>query len=180
MLQWKETWAPQDIICDKLRTLQPPTLEKSKHYNCLEDRRAAYQMKAYDKANSGSWEVIWTAKGLSHIMSFGGQHFLNSSCICSKTQSLRSSKVNLGQPEVSHLTSHLSEHVFIVTAVFSFQLICNMPIFSWFSIFHFSRSKKVTRGQVMVMRGHMVKRRKKMFSQMISLGAQLSFDIHHA
>jgi len=66
------------------------------------------------------------------------------------------------------------------TAVFSFQLICNMPIFSWFSIFQFSRSKKVTRGQVMVMRGHMVKRRKKMFSQMISLGAQLSFDIHHA
>ena len=66
------------------------------------------------------------------------------------------------------------------TAVFSFQLICNMPIFSWFSIFQFLRSKKVTRGQVMVMRGHMVKRRKKMLSQMISLGAQLSFDIHHA
>ena len=66
------------------------------------------------------------------------------------------------------------------TAVFSFQLICNMPIFSWFSIFQFSRSKKVTRGQIMVMRGHMVKRRKKMLSQMISLGAQLSFDIHHA
>ena len=66
------------------------------------------------------------------------------------------------------------------TAVFSFQLICNMPIFSWFSIFQFLRSKKVTRGQVMVMRGHMVKHRKNMFSQMISLGAQLSFDIHHA
>ena len=42
------------------------------------------------------------------------------------------------------------------------------------------RSIKAIRGQIVVMRGHMVKRRKKMLSQMISLGAQLSFDIHHA
>ena len=144
----KETWAPQDIICDKLRTLQPPTLEKSKHYNCLEDRRAAYQMKAYDKANSGSWEVIWTAKGLSHIMSFGGQHFLNSSCICSKTQSLRSSKVNLGQPEVSHLTSHLSEHVFIVillSLAFNWYATCLYSVDFQFFIFQGpKRSREVS------------------------------------
>ena len=41
------------------------------------------------EVNSGSWEVIWTAKGLSHIMSFGGQIFLYTSCICSKTQSFK-------------------------------------------------------------------------------------------
>ena len=32
----------------------------------------------------------------------------------------------------------------------------------------------------MVMRGHMVKSKKEWLSHMISLGAQLSFDIHHA
>ena len=32
----------------------------------------------------------------------------------------------------------------------------------------------------MVMRGHMVESRKENFSHMISLDAQLSFDIHHA
>ena len=90
------------------------------------------------EVNSGSWEVIWTAKGLSHIMSFGGQHFLNTSCICSKTQSLRSSKVNLGQPEVSHLTSHLSEHVFIVillSLAFNWYATCLYSVDFQFFIF---------------------------------------------
>ena len=41
------------------------------------------------------------------------------------------------------------------------------------------RSKKIIRGQIMVMRGHMVKGRKERLSHMICLGAELSFDIHH-
>ena len=69
------------------------------------------------------------------------------------------------------------------TAVFSFDLICNTPIFLVIvilTILEVKRSKKVIRGQIMVMRGHMVKNSKDRLSHMISLGAQLSFDIHHA
>ena len=40
-----------------------------------------------------------------------------------------------------------------------------------------SKGKKVIRGQILVMRGNMVKNRKERFSHM---GTQLSFDIHHA
>ena len=53
-------------------------------------------------------------------------------------------------------------------------------IWSILTILEVKRSKKVIRGQIMVMRGHMVKSRKERLSHMISLGAQLSFDIHHA
>ena len=58
-----------------------------------------------------------------------------------------------------------------------------MPIFLAIiilSILEVKRSKKVIRGQIMVMRGHMVKNRKERLSRIISLDAQLSFDIHHA
>ena len=58
-----------------------------------------------------------------------------------------------------------------------------MPIFLEIiilTILEVERSQKVIRGQIMVMRGHMVKNRKERFSHIISLGAQLSFDIHHA
>ena len=68
-------------------------------------------------------------------------------------------------------------------AVFSFDLICNTPIFLVIvilTILEVKRSKKVVRGQIIVMTGRMVKSRKDRLSHMISLGAQLSFDIHHA
>ena len=45
---------------------------------------------------------------------------------------------------------------------------------------NYSLGRKVKKGQIMVMRGHMVKNRKGSLSHLISLGAQLSFDIHHA
>ena len=69
------------------------------------------------------------------------------------------------------------------TDVFNFHLICKTLTFLVIiilSILEVKRSKKVIRGQIMVMRGHMVKSRKERLSHMISLGAQLSFDIHHA
>ena len=58
-----------------------------------------------------------------------------------------------------------------------------MPIFLAIiilTILEVERSKKAIRGQIMVMGGHMVKNSKDRLSHMISLGAQLSFDIHHA
>ena len=57
-----------------------------------------------------------------------------------------------------------------------------MPIFLAIiiTILEVERSRKVIRGQIMVMRNHMVKNRKERLSHIISLGAQLSFDIHHA
>ena len=84
---------------------------------------------------------------------------------------------------VAHLSKRNDICLFIVFLGIiqynSFHVINSFSIDN-ISIFQFSRSKQVMRGQIMVMRGHMVKRRKKMLSQMISLGAQLSFDIHHA
>ena len=96
---------------------------------------------------------------------------------------MRLLEVNVGQPEVSYLTSNWLDIFYCNTAVFSFDLICNTPIFLVIvilTILEVKRSKKVIRGQIMVMRGHMVKSRKERLSHMISLGAQLSFDIHHA
>ena len=57
-----------------------------------------------------------------------------------------------------------------------------MPIFLAIilTILEVERSRKAIRGQIMVMGGHMVKNSKDRLSHMISLGAQLSFDIHHA
>ena len=58
-----------------------------------------------------------------------------------------------------------------------------MPIFLSIiilTILEVERSKKVIRGQIMVMRGQIVKNRKERLSRIISLGAHLSFDIHHA
>ena len=69
------------------------------------------------------------------------------------------------------------------TYVFNFHLICKTHIFLVIiilSILEVKRSKKVIRGQIMVIRGHMVNSRKERLSHMIPLGAQLSFDIHHA
>ena len=127
--------------------------------------------------------MIPNSKHFSHIISLDDQLYfdiciVHTSCICSKLLSFEVIKGQWRSAWGQSFDLKLAETY--NAAVFCFQLICNMPIFSSFSIFQFSRSKKVTRGQVMVMRGHMIKRRKKMFSQMISLGAQLSFDIHHA
>ena len=68
------------------------------------------------------------------------------------------------------------------TSVFSFQLICIMPIFFAIilTILEVERSNKVIGGQIMFMRGHIVKNRKEGLSHIISLGAQFSFDIHHS
>ena len=96
---------------------------------------------------------------------------------------MRLLEVNEGQPEVSYLTSNWLDIFYCNTAVFSFDLICNTPIFLVIvilTILEVKRSKKVIRGQIMVMRGHMVNSRKKMLSLMISLGVKLFFDIHHA
>ena len=56
------------------------------------------------------------------------------------------------------------------TAVFSFCLICNMPLFlviAMLTIIKVWRSIKVIRGQLRVMRGHIIKN-SKMLSHMIS------------
>ena len=53
-----------------------------------------------------------------------------------------------------------------------------MPIFLAIIIIIFRlKGKKDIRGQILVMRGHMVKNKKERFSHM---GTQLSFDNHHA
>ena len=62
-------------------------------------------------------------------------------------------------------------------------MICNMPIYLAIiilTILEVERSRKAIRGQIMVMGGHMVKNSKDRLSHMISLGAQLSFDMHQA
>ena len=110
--------------------------------------------------------------------------FWYTSCICSKMLSF---EVIRGQWRSawgqSFDLSLVWTYFHCNTAVFSFDLICNTPIFLvivLLTILEVKRSKKVIRGQIMVMRGHMVKSRKERLSHMISLGAQLSFDIHHA
>ena len=121
---------------------------------------------------------------LPHMIYLGAQLFSFTSCICSKTLSY---EVNRGQWRSawgqSFDLSIFWRYFHWNAAVFSFQLICNTPIF-WviliLSILEVERSKMVNRYQIIVMRGHMVKSRKEMLLHMISLGAQLSFDIQHA
>ena len=74
--------------------------------------------------------------------------FWYTSCICSKMLSF---EVIRGQWRSawghSFDLSLVWTYFHCNSAVFSFHLICNMPIFSWFSIFQFLRSSEVNEGQ---------------------------------
>ena len=86
--------------------------------------------------------------------------FWYTSCICPKSISF---KVIRGQWRSawghSFDLSLVWTYFHCNSAVFSFDLICNTPIFLVIvilTILEVKRSKKVIRGQIMVMRGHMV------------------------
>ena len=69
------------------------------------------------------------------------------------------------------------------SAVFSFDLICNTPIFLVIvilTILEVKRSKKVIGGQIMVMRGHDMIKNSKMLVTYDILRCSASHDIHHA
>ena len=74
--------------------------------------------------------------------------FWYTSCICSKMLSF---EVIRGQWRSawghSFDLSLVWTYYHCNSAVFSFHLICNMPIFSWLSIFQFLRSSEVNEGQ---------------------------------
>ena len=144
--------------------------------------RSGGQLRSLE-VNSGSWEFIWsrTAKHFSHIISLDDQLYfdiciVHTSCICSKLLSFEVIKGQWRSAWGQSFDLKLAETY--NAAVFCFQLICNIPIFLFIillSILKVERLKKFIRGQIMVMRGHMVKRRNEKVVTYDILGCQASF-----
>ena len=84
----------------------------------------------------------------------------------------RSSEVNEGQS----FDLDLQIHIFCNAAVFSFHLICNIPIFLAVNT-NYSWGRKVIRGQIMVMRGHMVQNRNSLWYTSYICSKILCFEV---